>query len=117
MSCHNSTHSNHSPPLSVQESTSLSGSSNLLLLSRLISRRQVRLGRSRDTNTLLGKARAVHGAIEALLDMVPAHDALEMGAEGAELFDVSVLVLVNGDGLLGVGLFYCSLAQAFKGKS
>lgn len=100
--CHIITHS--FPNTSLMEMGCLSRSSNLLFLARLISRRQTRLSRSANTDTLLGEARAVNRAIEALLNVVPAHDALEMGAKSAELLDVAVLVLVNGDGLLG-GLF------------
>lgn len=38
------------------------------------------------------------GTIKALLRLIPAHDALEMGAEGTEGADLAVLVLVHGHG-------------------
>ena len=58
----------------------------------------------------------MHGAIKALLDVVPAHDTLEMGAESAKLLDVAILILVNSKWLLGALLLFVSSSASFSRK-
>ena len=86
--------------IQVVVSSSSGGSDLLLLLARCILRVEVGLCRSDHTDTLLGEAATVDRAVEALLNRVPTNDALKMGAESAEGLDVSVVVLVNSQGLL-----------------
>lgn len=62
-------------------SESLSYASLLLgTLARFVHRGQTRLSRSHDANPILIKSTAVHGAIPALLHIVPAYHALQVRA-------------------------------------
>lgn len=58
----------------------------------------------------------MHRAIKALLDVVPAHNTLEMGAESAKLLDVAILILVDSKWLLGALLLIFYLVSIILEK-
>src|SRR5437868_10897438 len=88
-------------PRSISSMTERNTSSllccGILLLPFLIDRRKPDYSGAVDNVAVRIETRSMTRTIPTLLGVVPAHDAIEMGADGRMLVDGTALVAVDGD--------------------